>query len=135
MKNSDFDLDLTVGQEAENYVAKVLQIDTIEVKRDLLWFKTSNLYIEAACYSQAKGEYVQSGLRVTKASHWAFVLGDTFIVVPTNNLRNLIDNQILAGTARPVSCDIQPNPSRGYLIRIEDLLEYQRYWGSDISDE
>lgn len=46
-KLSDFDLDLSVGHEGESLVNELLTNGkTIEVKTDLKWKDTGNLYIE-----------------------------------------------------------------------------------------
>lgn len=128
MRNSDFDLDLAVGHAGEDSVARVLGLDTVEVKRDLKWFKTSNLYIETSCYHVSKGMYVSSGLETTKASHWAFVLGDTIVLVKTSDLKEYINYQLKYNIAKPAVCKIEPNPSKGYLITIEAFLHYQKLY-------
>jgi len=51
-KLSDFDLDLAVGQEGEALVEQLLTGGTtVEVKTDLKWKDTGNLYIETVCWS------------------------------------------------------------------------------------
>lgn len=132
MKNSDFDLDLSVGKEGEEYVSSLLSIDTVEVKRDLKWFDTGNLYIERSCYNTLQGTYLASGIEVTKASHWAFVLGESAIIVPTGHIKAVIAAKHIAGTIREVSCNIPPNPSKGYLLTLDDLLQYQKSKGSNL---
>lgn len=130
VKNSDFDLDLSIGVEAENSAARILGLDTVEVKRDLKWFKTGRLYIETSCYQISKGMYVSSGLEATKATHWVFVLGDTIVVAKTSDLKDYIDYQVRYNLAMPADCRIEPNPSKGYLITIEEFLHYQKLYKS-----
>jgi hypothetical protein len=129
MKNSDFDLDLKSGQVGETSVASLLSIDTVEVKRDFKWFDTGNLYIEFSCYNITQGKYVPSGIEITKASHWAFVLGDTVVLTLTDHIKNIIKNN----NPRQVSNPMPPNPSKGYLIRITDILNYQEKQGPEIT--
>ncbi len=50
---------------------------TIEVKTDLKWKNTGNLYIETVCWSHNNSEWYPSGISTTKAEYWAFVLEGT----------------------------------------------------------
>jgi hypothetical protein len=123
-KQSDFDLDFRKGREGELYVEDVVNqigTSTIEVKRDLKWLQTGNVYIETECFYQTSGRWEPSGLSVTKADFWAFVLERAVLVVPTNDLRRVVEAE---GT--PIETDIEPNPSRGYLIRPEYLFRMYR---------
>ena len=116
---SDFDIDLSVGQEGEILVTELLtQGRTIEVKKDLKWKDTGNLYIETVCWSHNNGQWYPSGLTVTKAEYWAFVLDDAVLMLPTSILKTVV-----AYKGKEISCNIEPNPSKGYLIRIIDVLE------------
>ena len=45
-KFSDFDLDFSKGKEGENLVENTLINGTIEVKNDLKWKNTGNIYVE-----------------------------------------------------------------------------------------
>lgn len=137
MKNSDFDMDLKNGQAGENAVWRRLNSDmsTVEVKRDGRWFDTDNLYIETECYYNRSQSWEPSGLSVTKALVWVFVLGDLHISLPTENLRDMIETKRKVGTLREINCVIPPNPSRGVLITVQDLLNYQRRIGPGITNE
>lgn len=118
MALSDFDLDLAVGHEGEEYVKELLTGGrTIEVKKDLRWKETGNVYVETVCWSHNKGEWYPSGLSTTKAAYWAFVLESMVVIVPTESLK-----QTVTVRGRAINCNIQPNPSKGYLIKIEDLI-------------
>jgi len=118
MELSDFDLDLSVGHEGEALVQELLTGgQTVEVKRDLRWKETGNVYIETVCWSHNKGEWYPSGLSTSKAAYWAFVLETNVFLVPTDLLK-----QTVATRGRAINCNIQPNPSKGYLIKIEDIL-------------
>jgi hypothetical protein len=57
----------------------------------------------------------------TKADRWAFVLEGLVIIVSTDDLKKAIDKY-----GRPISNKIEPNPSKGFLITINDLIEIQR---------
>ena len=118
-KLSDFDLDLSVGHEGEALVNELLTGGkTIEVKTDLKWKNTGNLYIETVCWSHNNSEWYPSGLYATKAEYWAFVLEGATIIVPIAALRHAVT---IFG--RPITCNIEPNPSKGYLIKPEQIFQ------------
>ena len=119
---SDFDLEFAYGREGEVLVREILTGGvTVEVKRDRRWVETGNIYIETAFYSRSTYNWVESGLMKTKADRWAFVLEGLVIIVSTDDLKKAIDKY-----GRPISNKIEPNPSKGFLITINDLIEIQR---------
>ena len=62
-KLSDFDMDLAKGQEGETLVKELLTGGkTVEVKTDLKWKDTGNLYIETICWSHNNEDWYPSGL-------------------------------------------------------------------------
>jgi hypothetical protein len=117
---SDWDLDLRYGQDGEESVRRLLTIDTVEVKRDRRWKETGNLYIETSCYYVNDGAFKPSGVSVSKATHFAFVLEDLTILVSKSDLINTVKEY-----GRNISCKIEPNVSFGYLITIDSLLKWQ----------
>ena len=134
MKNSNWDLDLRAGETGESRVADLLSLDTVEVKTDRRWYETGNIYIETECFYQASQSWEPSGIRVSKATHWAFVLEDSVLIVPLHRLKEAVWE-----IGRPTTCDIPPNPSRGYLVtpaqilghikqaRINEILEHNAH--------
>ena len=115
---SSFDLDFRHGQAGEKLVEDLLtEGKTIEVKRDRKWWATGNIYIEISCWYQRSQSWEPSGLYVTEAEYWAFVLESGVILVPTEHVKYAV---IVFG--RRIECTIEPNQSRGYLIKAEDLL-------------
>lgn len=121
-KLSDFDLDLAVGHQGEALVEQLLTGGTtVEVKTDLKWKATGNLYIETVCWSHNNENWYLSGLSSTKASYWAFVLEGATLIVPTEVLK-----QVVTARGRAITCNIPPNPSKGYLIKVEDIINYMR---------
>lgn len=118
MKDSNWDLDLRDGLQGESIVADILSADTIEVKTDRRWRDTGNLYVETECYYKSSDSWQPSGITVSKATHWAFVLEDSILIVPTFRLR-----EALHDNPRPITCNIPPNPSRGHLITPAVLIE------------
>jgi len=115
---SSFDLDLGYGKDGENLVEELLTHGrTIEVKRDRRWSETGNIYIEVECWYQRTNSWEPSGLSVTEAEYWAFVLEQSVFMVPTHILRLVVEQ-----FGRKISCSIPPNESKGYLITVNDLL-------------
>ena len=121
MKDSNWDLDLRAGLLGESVVADILKADTVEVKTDRRWYETGNLYIETECYYKSSNSWEPSGIAVSKATHWAFVLEDSVLIVPTFRLREAIHEH-----PRPITCNIPPNPSRGHLVTPALLIELVR---------
>jgi len=117
---SDWDLDLRYGQDGEESVRRLLTINTVEVKRDRRWKETGNLYIETSCYYVNDGAFKPSGVSVSKATHFAFVIEDLTILVSKSDLINTVKEY-----GRNISCKIEPNVSFGYLITIDSLLKWQ----------
>jgi hypothetical protein len=121
LKDSNWDLDLRAGLLGESVVADILKADTVEVKTDRRWYETGNLYIETECYYKSSNSWEPSGIAVSKATHWAFVLEDSVLIVPTFRLREAIHEH-----PRPITCNIPPNPSRGHLVTPALLMELVR---------
>lgn len=118
MKNSAFDLDFSFGRAGEGLVEELLNGGkTVEVKRDRRWHETNNLYIELSCWYMSSQSWEPSGLSVTQASHWAFVLEESVFIIPTDVLKLAIQKY-----GREITCDIPPNKSKGRLITVEHLL-------------
>ena len=128
MKNSDWDLDFRFGQAGEEMVAHL--IETVEVKTDRRWKETGNLYIEVYCWSPNTEGWYPSGLSSTQASHWAFNLEGTVLIVPTVVLK---DACIKFG--RQINCEIPPNQSRGFLVTVDNLMESTRTYLSQPSSD
>lgn len=120
MKNSSWDIDFDFGVKGENMVANILKY--VEVKTDRRWKETGNIYIEVFCYYQKTQSWEPSGLSVTTAQHWAFNLEGTIIVISTKVLKDACFKY-----GKKISCVTPPNPSRGYLITVDDLLKSTRW--------
>ena len=118
INKSSFDLDFAYGKEGENLVEQLMTNGrTVEVKRDRKWHQTGNVYIEVECWYLKSESWEPSGLSVTQADYWAFVLEDMVIMLPTDSLRFAVKN-----FGHEITCDIPPNKSKGYLITVENLL-------------
>jgi len=121
MKDSNWDIDLRDGMVGESKIADLLHLDTVEVKTDRRWVDTGNLYIETECWYVGNESWMPSGVRVSQATHWAFMLEDSVLMIPLYRLKEAVWE-----IGKPVTCNIPPNPSRGYLVTPGALLEYIR---------
>lgn len=121
LKNSDWDLDLRAGEAGESKLADLLHMDTIEVKTDRRWKDTGNLFIEESCFQQGTRMWAPSGISISKATHWAFVLDDSVLIVDKNLLIDVLEEH-----GRPVENKQMPNPSKGRLITPAQLINYRR---------
>lgn len=118
-----FDLDYAYGREGEIQIDQLLQWivsgnGQVEVKRKS--YLDLNFYVETHCDKGLAGVYQPSGISVTTASVWAFVLGDTGIsvLVPSDTLRAMLDDASSEDKEETHgSC-----PTRGKLIRLAVLL-------------
>ena len=120
-KNSDWDIDFRDGVVGEDTVANLLRMETIEVKTDRRWIDTGNLFIEESCFYQGSGQWEPSGLSVSKATHWAFVIEGSVIIVTKEHLMNVVMDY-----GRPIENKQPPNQSKGHLITPEQLINYAR---------
>jgi len=115
---SSFDLDFRYGYAGEQLVEELLTNGkTVEVKRDRRWHKTGNLYIEVECWYNSTQSWQASGIAITEADYWAFVLEESVLMIPTINVIQAINQY-----GREINCEIPPNKSRGFLITVNDLL-------------
>jgi hypothetical protein len=60
-------------------------------------------------------------LQTSKATHWAFVLEEMGLIVPIAQLKQTVEKY-----GHPIECSIPPNYSKGYLIKVTDLLQVAR---------
>lgn len=123
IKNSYFDIDLRFGQEGEVLVNSLLTapIEKVEVKSDRRWKETGNLYVETVCWSDNLAQWYPSGLQITKATHWSWVLEEMVLTFPVSLIKQTIQRN-----GHAIECSIPPNYSKGYLIKVTDLLNTAR---------
>ena len=118
-----FDIDYSeVGRPGELFVMGIiegLKSDRVEVKTDQVSQTTGNIYVEYACKKQ--GQYKPSGLAVTEASLWVFVLelGDLAIAVSVERLKELFADGWRNGKRR--KCIRGGYPTKGVVIPIATL--------------
>lgn len=124
---SAFDLDLEFGQEGESFVKDLLTGGhTIEVKRDRKWKNTGNLYIETECFFTKNNKWAPSGLMVTEAKYWAFVLEDATLIVPIDALKYAVTE-----FGSYIECRIPPNYSKGVLLTVPQILKSIKEYKGD----
>jgi len=118
-----FDLDLQYGQQGELQIGDFLEWiasgnGRVEVKRKR--YLDHRLYVETHSDKGRTGNYQASGINVTTALLWTFVIGDTgiHIAVPTAALRAAIEDP----SSKPVEERDGSCPTRGVLIDFCVLL-------------
>ena len=120
MANYKFDLDIIDGEEGEALVREILQGEgKIEVKRDFIVSNTGNVAVEY----HSRGN--PSGIAVTEADWWAFVLdgerykSEVVILVRTARLKQLCRPYL--GTKKDVPGG-DDNTSRMILLNVAELV-------------
>jgi len=111
--NSDFRYDLKVGQVAEQALAKIFEGKKVEVKRDRKASLTGNIFVEY----ESRGK--PSGISTTEADYWCFMVEETFILLTTPRLKEIVAS--LKGSDRERQGG-DNNTSSGVLIRISDII-------------
>jgi hypothetical protein len=115
-----FDIDLNYGVKGETFVAQVFGLDAnlVEVKSDARYKETGNVYVETHCKKQ--GGWADSGINVTEAHVWVFVLGMNtgLVAVKTDTLRAALP------LGRYVGCYKGSHPTKGVIINLEQLLRF-----------
>jgi hypothetical protein len=71
-RKANWDLDRLDGEAAEHMLAQLLKESNIEVKHDKQAMKTGRVFIETEC--EYKTGWGPSGINVTEAEAWAFIL-------------------------------------------------------------
>lgn len=123
MVQPHWDRDLAYGQQGELMVGTYLEWiakgnGRVEIKRKRrpdLWF-----YVETYCDKGRRGHLEPSGINVTKADAWAYVVGNTRIalVIPTKTLRKACGED----TAQQVQERDGSCPTRGVLVHLDTIL-------------
>jgi len=127
MRNYSFDLTYQLGLGAERVVDAFFKGDkaNIEVKRDMRWLDTGNLFIETHCYYQQSGKYEESGILVTTATSWVFVMGQAKLAIPPDVILTLIKRP----DSKRVPNNNGLNPTWGNLLNVASTLKYLQELG------
>ena len=115
--NSDFRYDLKVGQVAEHALAAIFEGKKVEVKRDRKARLTGNIFVEY----ESRGK--PSGISTSEADYWCFVVEETFILLTTQRLKEIVEP--LKGTDKERRGG-DNNTSVGVLLRIADIITTRR---------
>ncbi len=117
-----FDVDARYGEAAESQFARLFDGSNglFEVKRKRL--QDASFYVETECLRD--GRYVPSGINVTKARYWVYLIGesDIFVIFPTELLRVAMTSK----AARDVAETDGSHPTRGKLVKLTTALGYRR---------
>lgn len=112
-----FDIDLPHGQKGEALVKELLfGVKRVEVKRQDRAPQFGSLYIETEHDPGARGLYRPSGLSITDADYWAFVIGAFVVMAPTVWLREQ------GKTCRAVQQADGSCPTRGFRLPLARLM-------------
>lgn len=125
-KRGDWDIDLALGEVAEEDVRNLLRGQnhigervTIEVKNDRLTHKTGNCYFEFECAGKP------SGLATTKSDWYWYTMAEHVgmmnLVVNTRYLKDTLRYKYRIRKAVPKEGG-DFNASKGYLISLSDLV-------------
>jgi len=103
---------------AEQKLAEIFETKKVEVKNDRKALKTGNLFIEFKSRGKA------SGIDKSEADYWCFAVGDIFILIALDKLKELVDK--LKGTkAERLGGD--NNTSVGVLLPLIDLIKHRTH--------
>lgn len=122
--DSNFDVDLAKGKAAEEMVRTVFNGQTLlEVKRDLRWAETGNLFIELEAWSNREQKWVPSGANL---DYGVFVVCLSLEDSVNITIAKPALHRVIKARGREIKNTQQPNPTRGVLIKPEDLLDAAR---------
>ena len=118
-----WDRDLAYGKQGELLIENYLEwiargngrVETKRKRRPDLWF-----YVETYCDKGATGHPEPSGINITKAEAWAYVIGNTDIalIIPTETLRKACEQEVAQQKQeRNGSC-----PTQGVLVHLNTIL-------------
>lgn len=125
---SHFDIDLDRGAQGELLVLDIRRMmadgsGSIEVKTDARFVEKQRLFVERECRGR-DGIWRPSGIAVTKARLWAFVLGEHpgILLFETEWLKRAVD-LAAQNTLNLTGCDYGRNPTRGVLVYMNHLVQ------------
>jgi len=134
-KFSDFDLparrfdfrkDLEYGHKGEKLVTDFLdamESGSFEVKTDR--YRNGRMVIEMEQNPRRKGEWIPSGIQVTKAKWWVYVftLDGAFIMVSVDRIKRYIAQRQLSSKDYKEFARGSQNPARGFLLEPSDVAD------------
>ena len=124
----DFDIDYEIGKQGELYVLRIIDSlkegQRVEVKTDEMAERTGNVYVEYAC--KYRGEWKPSGIAITQAPLWAFVIGEAVVVAQTDRLKD-IARYYWDKPGHLKNCKVGSHPTRGVTIPLRELIRMLAY--------
>jgi hypothetical protein len=121
-----FDIDFSrglIGEDLVKSLPEAIKDGTIEVKTDYRAQETGNFYIETWQYSkQDESNKKQSGINITTATFWAFVIPQTssMFLIRTDELKSLMRENDYRETRQP-QINAHTNASIGRLVPVIDI--------------
>ena len=116
----DFTIDVEHGETAERAAARILNVESVEVKAKR--YDDSTYYVEYHQNPRNVGEWFPSGISTTEATHWVFIYCENEVALTVT-----VDVLKEAGraayadptTRREIGGD---NPTRGILVSLDQIL-------------
>lgn len=124
--NKDFRYDLKIGELFEEQLASILSDKTIEVKTDLKYKYTGNIFIE----TRSRGKL--SGLTITKADFYAFILPSIdntpcVAIFKTDRLKSVLKTMYKKDLLKTIKGG-DNGTSSGFLVKLNKLIyEYGKF--------
>ena len=119
-----FDLDLRYGEAGEQLIGEYFDwIATgnarVEVKRKT--YEDGYFFVETFCDKGRNGDFTRSGINVTEAEAWAFLVSNTGIalIVPTAHIKSAFAHNL--GEQRVN--DRGNCPTKGRLFHVSDFMK------------
>lgn len=119
-----FDIDAEVGRQGEMFCLDVQQAfvgGRVEVKRDTVAASTGRVFVEFEC--TPRGGYSRpSGIAVSEADVWAFVLAPGVMVVSSAAALKVVAREAYRDRASRKACTRGSHPTRGVVVPINQFL-------------
>tara|TARA_B110000503_G_scaffold101884_1_gene152172 strand:+ start:3407 stop:3829 length:423 start_codon:yes stop_codon:yes gene_type:complete len=124
-----FDVDFARGKIGEDLVSGLPEMflsGKVEVKTDSKAIKTGNFYVETWQKSYYSDEWKQSGIYLSEADYWAFVIEQNlamFMITRKALVELLTENwETYREGSQPI-CTPETNASKGMLVPISDIVQ------------
>jgi hypothetical protein len=124
-----FDVDFARGKIGEDLVSALPDMflsGKLEVKTDSKAIKTGNFYVETWQKSYYSDEWKQSGINLSEADYWAFVIPQNMaaFIITQEALKELLNKNrdTYREGSQPI-CTPETNASKGKLVPISDIVQ------------
>ena len=117
----DFTIDLEHGELAERVAAQLLCTQSVEVKAKR--YDDSIYYVEYEQNPHGRGDWFPSGIKTTKATHWAFIYCENSVgvVVHVDVLREA--GRAAAKVKTNWKHTSSDNPTNGIMVSLQQILD------------